>query len=275
MKILACQIDVPTVLTAGERDAHVRRIAGLVERKAEGADLVVLPELSTITYSKQAFENLDQLAENMEGPSVATFAKIARKTGAFICFGMPRRHEDASHTISQVVIDNRGNVVGFYDKMHTAQFGESVEKPYFKPGRHLLVFEVAGVRTAPIICYDHRFPELTRTLALKHGVDLLLHPVAFYRDSTFASWHQCSITRAIENQFHLLSLNRAGENYGASCFVPPWIDGPKQPVIFDNDETFRLLEVDSTFTAEVRDRYPYRKDRLDDYDTLPLFPSNP
>ena len=208
----------------------------------------------------------------MNGPSFETFAEIARSTGTYTFFGMPRRDDDGTFRISQVVIDANGKLVGHYDKMHIAQFGESLEKPYFKPGRHLFVFDVAGVRTAPIICYDHRFPELTRTLALKHGVDLLLHPVAYYRDSTFASWHQFAVTRAIENQVHLLSLNQAGGNYGASIFVPPWIEDWKQPLVFGDEESYRLLEVDSTYTAKVRETYPYRKDQVDDYANLPLLP---
>ena len=273
MKILACQITVPDVTTPTQRDAHVSRVAALIKTQIEqagGVDLVLLPELSTISYSLDAFENLELLAEGLDGPAFSAFSQIAKATGAFICFGMPRRDDDGTYSISQVVIDGHGNLVGYYDKMHVAQFGQSIEKPYFKPGRHLLVFEVAGIRTAPIICYDHRFPELTRTLALKHGVDLLLHPVAFARDSTFASWHQCSITRAIENQFHLLSLNRAGMNFGASIFAPPWIDDGKQPLVFGDQETCQLIEVDSAYTAEMRRRYPYREDRLEDYADLPL-----
>jgi len=273
MRILACQITVPNVTTTAQRDDHVMRVAIDIKKHIEetgGVDLVVLPELSTITYSKEAFDNLDQLAEGLDGPSFTAFSEVARNSGTFICYGMPRCGDDGTYTISQIIIDDNGNLVGHYDKMHMAQFGDSIEKPYFKPGRHLLVFEVAGIRTAPIICYDHRFPELTRTLTLKHGVDLILHPVAFARDSTFVSWHQCSITRAIENQVHLLSLNRAGDHFGASIFAPPWIDGWKQPLVFGDEETFRLIEVDSAYTDEMRQRYPYREDRLDDYSDLPL-----
>jgi predicted amidohydrolase len=273
MKILACQIEVPNVVTARQRDEHVGLIAAQIKshiEEAGGVDLAVLPELSTITYSKDAFENLGELAEDLNGPSFTTFSEVARKTGAYICFGMPRRDEDGTFRISQVVIDNKGQLVGHYDKMHIAQFGESIEKPYFKPGSHLLVFEVAGIRTAPIICYDHRFPELTRTLAIRHGVDLILHPVAFFRDSTFASWHQTAITRAIENQVHLLSLNRAGADYGDSIFAPPWIDGWKQPLEFGDKESFRVIEVDNLYTQEIRQQYPYRQDRIDNYDDLPV-----
>ena len=275
MKLLACQIDIPETVSATDRDNHVQRIADLVSAQLNdcgGADLVLLPELATIDYSQAAFENLDDLAEGMDGPSVSAFATVAKNTGAFICFGMPRRDDAGSYHISQVVIDPDGRVVGHYDKMHMAQFGASIEKPYFKPGRHLLAFEVAGIRAAPIICYDHRFPELTTTLCQKHGVDLILHPVAFARDSTFQSWHHFSITRAIENQVHLLTLNRAGEMYGSSLFVPPWLDDDHQATPFGTEETCRLLELDMAYTEEIRRRYSYRSDQVENYDGLPLLP---
>ena len=275
MKILACQIDVPKTATTADRDAHVKRLTTLVSSQVAecgGVDLILLPELSTIEYSKTAFENLNALRENLDGYSVTAFSEVARNCGAFICFGMPRRDDDGSTYISQIVINPQGNLVGHYDKMHTAQFGASMEKPYFRPGRHLLTFEIAGIRAAPIICYDHRFPELTTTLCQNHGVDLILHPVAFYRDSTFQSWHHFSITRAIENQVHLLSLNRAGEMYGDSLFSPPWIEESHQPVKFGRGETCRLLEVDMAYTKEVRQRYSYRQDRVGDYANLPVLP---
>lgn len=95
--------------------------------------------------------------KSMNGPSFETFAEIARSTGTYTFFGMPRRDDDGTFRISQVVIDANGKLVGHYDKMHIAQFVKSFEKPYFKPGRHMFVFDVAGVRTAPVICDDHRF----------------------------------------------------------------------------------------------------------------------
>jgi len=275
MKILACQINIPGLTGPAERDQHVRRIADLISEQNDaggGADLVLLPELATIDYSKAAFDNLKELAEGLDGQSVSVFGAVAKTTGAFICFGMPRQGDNGCLHISQVVMDPNGQIVGYYDKMHVAQFGASIEKPYFKPGRHLLIFDVAGVRVAPIICYDHRFPELTSTLCRDHGVDLILHPVAFYRDASFHSWHQFSITRAVENQIHLMSLNRAGDMYGGSLFSPPWLEGDHQPVIFGTEESCRILEVDMAYTRDIRAQYPIRADRIDNYATLPVRP---
>jgi len=274
MKILACQIEVPEVIAPEARARHVARLCGLVSERLEaagGADLVVLPELSTISYSRSAFGNIAELAEDLDGPTVGAFADVAKRHGCHVCFGMPRRDGRNFH-ISQVVVDRRGSVVGHYDKIHIAQFGAAMEKSYFTPGNHLLVFEAGGLRCAPIICYDLRFPELTRTLADIHGVDVILHPVAFARDDTFSSWHHFAITRAIENQVHFLSLNRAGAGYGASLFAQPWIDDDHQPLTFTDGEECRIVEPDMDFQRAARKRLPYGEDRLGDYASLPLRP---
>lgn len=73
MKILACQIEISAITSPAQRDNHVTRIAAQISKhikEAGGVDLVVLPELSTIKYSKAAFENLEELAEEYERPLI-------------------------------------------------------------------------------------------------------------------------------------------------------------------------------------------------------------
>ncbi len=271
MRLLACQIDVPPVTDAAARDRHVRRtvdrIAGHLA--AESCDLVVLPELCTIDYSQAAFGRLDELAEPLDGPSVSLFGALAREHGTFVSFSMPRA-ADGDYLISEVIIDPSGRLVGHYDKLHIAQFGASMEKDRFKAGSNLLVVEIAGTRVAPVICYDFRFPELVRHLCIDHGVDLILHPVAFQRDTTFASWHAFAVCRALENQIYFLSINRAGAAYGSSIFCPPWIDGTRKETVFPAEETFRFLKVDHSVIEQVRQEFPFRRDKMADYRTLDL-----
>ena len=270
LRILACQIDVPATSTAFERDCHLDRIAerirGLLDERHH--DLVVLPELSSIDYSGETFARLDALAEPLDGPSLQRFGPLAWEFGATIVYGIARRGADGCY-ITQVAVDRTGNPIGHFDKVHLAQFGCSMEKDHFKPGAHLFVFRHCGVTIAPIVCYDIRIPELTRALVLEHGVELLLHCSAHARDETFYSWHHFSICRAIENQIHVLSLNRAGEHYGNSIFCPPWMDEANPALRFpQTEEVFRTIEVDSEVIARVRKRYPLLDDRAEDYSGL-------
>jgi nitrilase len=264
--LLGCQIHVPRTTTPAERDAHLHATAALISAQLTGdpADLVVLPELSSISYSRDSFDTLESLSEPLDGASFTVFSELARAHRCAVTYGIARRSGE-KYFISQVVIDSSGEYVGHYDKLHTAQFGASMEKEFFHRGDHLLVFEVGGIRVAPVICYDFRFPELTRHLCLEHGVDLLLHPVAFYEDGSFPSWHHVAICRAIENQAYFLSLNRAGPRFGASIFCPPWVDQTVQPTVFTRQQTLQGFDVSTRTIKDVRRAYAFRSDRLSDY----------
>lgn len=263
LTLLAAQIEVPAVLSAIERDAHVAVVINKLRQRLQqrSADIVVLPELSTIDYSRASFSKLDVLAEPLNGQSVTAFQTLAREFAVMVVAGLPTR-SDLGYHISQIIIDQTGELIGCYHKMHMAHYGASMEKDYFTPGSEIVVVDCNGFRLAPIICYDIRFPELTRSLALTHGVDMVLHCGAYYRDESFASWHAFVTTRAMENQHYVLSLNRAGKQYGHSVLAPPWVDA-KHPlqVLHENDEELRYLSIQRQVIEQVRDEYTFLQDR--------------
>ena len=254
-----------------ERDAHLARTTRLVDDalRHDPADLVVLPELSSIAYSRAAFERLDALAEPLLGPSFQAWSRVAQAHGAHVVFGFARR-EGAQTFISTAVAAPDGTCLGAYDKLHLCQYGAGMEKDYFSRGAHLLTFSVKGITCAPIICYDIRIPELARHLTLAHGVELILHCGAYFRDESFATWHDFITARALENQVYLLSLNRAGRDYGASAFCRPWMDETRPKRVFDaHREELRRFEVSRQEVREARAAYSFLADRLPDYAALP------
>jgi len=242
------------------------KVSGALAR--EHTDIVVLPELSSIEYSRQAFEHLAELVEPLEGPSYETWRKISREFDTYVAFSFPRRTEEGCF-ITLAVTSPDGNLVGHYDKLYLAQFGASMEKEFFRRGRELFVFDVKGFRIGASICADIRIPELPRALTVDGGADLILHSGAYFRDRSFYSWHNFVIARALENQVFFLSLNRAGQDYGRSMFCPPWVDESHQPFIFDDhDEQFVRLIAERGEIALARERYSFLKDRLTHH-TLP------
>lgn len=271
LQILAAQINVPPTPDVAARDAHLDRLAGLLDEALteERADLVVLPELSSIDYSRESFAQLDSLAEGLNGPTFRTFKPIAEEHSCHILYGFPRKAADGYH-ISHALIGPDGVQAGHFDKLHLAQYGASMEKEYFEEGDGLFVFEVNGVKLAPIICYDIRFPDLCRTLCRVHGVQALLHVGAYYTDESFWSWHHFVVTRALENQVYMLSLNRAGETWGGSAFCPPWADEITEPVVCGKPETLMRFHIDTSFIEEVRRDYTFVADTKADYATLSL-----
>ncbi|MGO1118879.1 carbon-nitrogen hydrolase family protein [Rhodovibrionaceae bacterium A322] len=271
LRLLACQITIPPMTKAEERDDHLANSTQKVQDKLkdEAVDLVALPELSSVDYARETFECLDLLAEDLEGPSFQAWQKVARENDVFVSYSFPRKDPNGPF-ISIAVVGPDGQLVGHYDKLHLAQYGASMEKEYFRRGGQLFTFTVKGFRLAPIICYDIRIPELCRTLTLDHQVDAILHCGAYYRDPSFPTWHAFAVTRALENQIYFLSLNRAGEHYGDSLFCQPWQDESIRPLSFDAQaEDLKVVTLERAALDQARRDYTFLGDRLDSYD-LPL-----
>jgi len=272
LRLLACQIDIPPTVDKSSRDQHLDASATRVREalRSQSVDLVVLPELSSIDYSRESFAALDQIAEPLDGPSYQLWSAVAKEHSTTVVYGFPRRAGVDDYRICAAAVGPDGVLIGSYDKLHLAQFGASMEQEYFKAGQELFVFETQGFRIAPIICFDIRPPELCRQLVVEHQVDLILHTGAYYRDPSFSSWHTFAQTRAVENQIYFLSLNRAGQHYGDSLFVPPWIDEKIHPTSFPaHDEAFQFLECNPDAMQTARREFAFLVERLATYE-LPL-----
>ena len=269
--VMACQLDVPLDMrSCAARDEHLDRVAQLLDDALShrSADVVVLPELSSISYTRHCFSHLDHFAESGAEASFEKLSTVAKTHGTFVLYGAPRIDERGVARISQFLINSAGNAAGFFDKLHMAQFGASMEKDYFTGGEKLLVFDVKGVRLAPLICYDMRFPELAMTLAQTHKVHGILHSVAFYRDPSFYSWHPFVIARALENQVYWLSINRAGAQFGASIVCPPWVDETAKEITLGEGEEILWTDIDIALITKTRARYTFSADKLSNYEDL-------
>ncbi|MRG85894.1 carbon-nitrogen hydrolase family protein [Salinibacillus xinjiangensis] len=267
MKIAGMQLAIENVHTKQTQIQHMQRIKKLAEQFYElqdGFDFLVLPELSTISYGDQSFQNLAELTNSNDSIVHQTFQELSQKLNCAICYGYPYE-KDGSYYIRQTVLSHEGEELVHYDKIHIAQFEASSEKNYFSRGNSLTTFELNGWKFGMIICYDIRFPEMIRTLALKEKVDVIVHPVAFFKDQSFPSWHSFVVTRALENQVYFLSLNQAGKHFGNSIFCPPWVDFNQDPTIYGEDETLKTFTLEHSLIESVRKHYPLRDDKLAEY----------
>jgi predicted amidohydrolase len=270
LNILTYQPHIVEIRSAEDRRAHVARLVHSLEEKCRrqpAVDLILLPELSTIDYSAEAFARLPALAEPLDGETFQLMSTLARRVGAAVTFGFPRV-ENGSYFISQQVVGSSGQYVTHYDKIHLAHFGASMERDYFTRGQKLGIFDLGGFRFGILICYDFRFPALLKLMVEGHGANVILHPVAFTRDGTYDSWHHFVVTRALENQVYFLSLNRAGQEWGGSILCPPWIDSELKPVLLGSEETTCVFTLDKSLIQTIRQTYPFQKDRLPDYSQL-------
>ncbi len=192
----------------GEVERNVVRALELAS-DAE-ADLLVFPELFNTGYLFLSKEEVSKLAEGLEGYTVGKLRKFAEETSTALVAGFAERDGDRLYN-SAVVIDENGDVKGVYRKTHL--FFE--EKLFFEPGNTgFQVFEVAGMRVGVMICYDWRFPEAARTLALK-GAQVIAHPSNLVLP--FAP--TVDLARAVENRVYVVLSDRSGvEERGGKRF---------------------------------------------------------
>jgi len=258
ISVAGCQL----LHTQGRRRDNLDLAVSMI-RDHPGHDLYVLSELASSGYGIEAFRALPRLAEDEDGPSYQTFSELAREQGCAIVYSYPGRLASGGYSIRAAAVNARGEPVASYDKWHICQLDTCDEGSFFEQGSGPpAVFEIGAVRVGLGICYDIRFPEMIRLLALEYGIHLLAHPSGWPRDSGFATWHPFVITRAVENGIAIMSVNRAGDQNGCSVFCPAYVDGDQRVPRVLGEETGVLEAVVSVDALEeIRATIPLRRDR--------------
>ena len=256
MKIACAQMD----MRLGESEYNFAHAEKLVRKAAaEGADVILLPETWNLGFFPR--EGLAELADPEGGKVKETFGSLARELNVNIVAGSAVTVRDGSVFNTACVFDRAGDCVATYDKTHL--FTPMGEHECFTPGDHLCTFHLDGVNCGLIICYDLRFPELTRSLTLA-GAELLFVP-AQWPAARREHWRILNRARAIENQIFLACCNScgtAGETVygGFSAVYDPWGKvlaeaGPAEEIIAA-DCDFAVKEQIRESINVFRDRRP-------------------
>ena len=254
---LAC---VQMAVRLGDSAYNLPRALELIRKAAaEGADTVLLPETFNLGFFPR--ENLEALADRDGEIVKMAFGALAAELRVNIVCGSAVTFREGKVYNTAYVFDRQGMCVAYYDKTHL--FTPMGEHEYFTPGDHLCTFTLDGVNCGLIICYDLRFPELTRSLVLQ-GADLLFVP-AEWPAMRLMHWQTLNRARAIENQIFLACCNgcgTAGETVygGGSAVYGPWGEilaqaGAKEEVILA-DCDFAVKEQIRSSINVFRDRRP-------------------
>ncbi len=183
--------------------ANVQENLCRIEKLLEGqsADLFVLPELFATGYQFKDMDESRSLAELIPGGVTTTMlTAIAKQTSTFIIAGLVEI--DGDQVYNSAVVTGPKGYIGKYRKLHLFD----TEKDCFQQGNlPLQVFDIAGAKVGVMICFDWRFPETSRTLALM-GADLIAHP----SNLVLAHCPQAMITRCLENRIFAVTADRVG-----------------------------------------------------------------
>lgn len=220
------------VNASGDKAANLERVEPLVARAAAtGADLVVLPEKWNAIGSPDVFREAAEPVES--GETFQAMAGWARSHGITLVGGSVTELRDGRDKLSNScpVYDPEGTLVALYRKIHMFDVdvgGQSYrESEAEEPGEEIVICPAEGWPVGLTICYDLRFPELYRILALG-GARLVTVPAAFTLFTGKDHWELLLRARAVENQLFVAAANQWGpiapgkSTYGRSLIADPW-----------------------------------------------------
>jgi deaminated glutathione amidase len=263
MRVALCQIPV-----SSRPDVNSERVRAALEKAAEaGADLAVFPEATQVRFGS----DLRAAAEPLDGPFCSGLAAAAKDTGVALVAGVFEPGADGRVYNTAVAFDGAGELVASYRKLHLFDAFGHCESDEVAPGSAPVAGTLAGMRTGLAICYDVRFPELFRALAVG-GAELIVLPAAWAAGPLKEEhWVTLVRARAIENTVWVAAADqvpdpdepptRAATGSGRSLLVDPLgvvrIDLGTGPGV-------AVGEVDADLVRAVRATVPSLENRRED-----------
>jgi predicted amidohydrolase len=268
MRVAAIQLN-----STGEVARNVETAERLVRgAAADGAELAVLPEKWNLLGDSTA---LLQGAEPLDGPTVSAARSWARELGIHLVAGsIAERGDDPDKSFNtSILIGPEGELEASYRKIH--MFDVDVggvayrESEHEEPGDEIVTAELGGalegVTIGMSVCYDLRFPELYRILAVR-GATVITVPSAFTLETGRDHWDVLLRARAIENQAFVVAANQIGEapphyrSYGRSAILDPWgvvlAQAPDEQCFITADLDLELQDRVRTMLPSLANRRP-------------------
>lgn len=258
MKVALIQMDV----AAGRPERNFERAAALLEKAAaEKPDLIILPEMWNAGYD---WSKVDEAADVDGRQTRQLLSSVARRHGVTIIGGsILYRDSQTGRTFNtMLVMDADGQEVARYDKIHL--FRRMDEHRYLSAGHAFRTFAVQGVTVGVMICYDLRFPQLSRKLAYM-GAHVLVN-VAQWPTSRLTHWQVLLRARAIENQVFMIGVNRVGESLGTPFPGSSMVIDPFGEVLLAGGEQEQIYTVrlDLQRVEQMRKKIPVFQDERPD-----------
>jgi predicted amidohydrolase len=251
MKLLAVQHDIQWE----DKEANFAKVRKLVENASPATGgLVVLPEMFATGFSTR----LEVTKEERQGPTAAFLRSLADETGCAVMGGYVQATTGGLGQNVVLCVAPDGQELAHYVKQQPFTLGG--EREVHAPGCEPCVFDYAGMRIAPLICYDLRFPELARaTVAL--GAEVLVF-IASWPVKRAQHWVTLLQARAIENQAWVVGVNRCGTD---PHFLYPGrtlVVDPHGNIIADAADREQVLQayLDPAVVRQWRAEFPALRD---------------
>ncbi len=281
IKIALCQMNV-----VDNKEENIKKAIEMIkDAKKQNAILAILPEMFNCPYENEKFIEYEETLDDSK--TLNEISKIAKEENIYVLAGSipelvindkekegslsdSKNNKDSLYNTS-VFFNNNGEIIGKHRKVHLFDI-DVKDKISFKesdtlsPGNEITVIETPFAKIGIGICYDIRFVELSRIMALK-GAELLIFPGAFNMTTGPAHWQLLFRSRALDNQVFAIGVapaldkNANYNSYGHSIAVNPWGELIEE---LDYDEELKVIEIDLDEIKKVREEIPVLKNRRSD-----------
>lgn len=247
-----------------DKEKNIENAVRLIEKvSSEGSDIAVLPEMFCCPYNSSLFRFY---GENEGGVAYTAMSKAAEDYGIYVVAGTIPELEDDKVYNTSYVFDRNGNQIAKHRKMHL--FDIDIEGgQYFKEsdtltsGGDVTLFDTEFCKIGLAICYDIRFPELSRLMAAE-GAEVIIYPGAFNMTTGPAHWELSFRARALDNQVYTIGVAPARDleatyhSYGNSIVASPWGNVLSR---MDEKEGYIIQEIDLDYVKKIRNELPLLK----------------
>lgn len=273
LKIALCQMNV-----IDNKEKNITKAISMIKNaKKEGADIAILPEMFNCPYDNEKFKEYAEFVE--DSYTLKSIADISKNDNIYVLAGsIPEKkiinetNEEKIYNTSFLFNDN-GKILGYHRKMHLFDI-DVKDKIYFKEsdtldhGDKVTVIDTESKigKIGIGICYDIRFLELSRIMALE-GAKILIYPGAFNLTTGPAHWELLFKSRALDNQVFTIGVSPCLNEfnnyhaYGHSIVCNPWGEVIKQG---SYEEELLIVDIDLDEIVNTREEIPILKNRRED-----------
>jgi predicted amidohydrolase len=260
------KVAVAQVRSSTDKKENLRTALNLIREASDiGAELIAFPEfLMAFSPSSQSAAELEQVAEAVSGGFISSLRDAAKAAGIAVLATIYETSPNAERVFDSALwIDALGNIASVYRKLHLYDAFGFRESDKFEPGAAIAPpINLEQSRYGIMICYDLRFPELARLLALD-GAQVLAAPSGWVQgDLKVEHWQTMIKARAIENGCYVVAPDQVGNIYiGHSMVVDPL---GRTVIDLGESEGLEIVELDLDLVRETREKLPLLKNRRAD-----------
>ncbi|MGQ4875498.1 MAG: nitrilase-related carbon-nitrogen hydrolase [Promethearchaeia archaeon] len=257
LKIAIIQMEI----IDGNKEVNLNKALDFLESiaaKPDLPDIVCFPELFTTGYD---LKKVRDYAEEIPGMTTEMIKKISM--GKFIVIGTILERKANGYYNTAFILGKNGDLIGLYRKTHL--FSPMEEKEFLLPGESINVFslnDLGGLKIGLAICYDLRFPEIFRLMAID-GADIIFIPSEFPEPKR-KIWKTLLHARAIENQCYIIGINRVGKGKKFDFFGYSLITNGDILEHLENRMEIKVFSLDLDSLKPIRESIPLLSDRRTD-----------